>query len=104
MRRLLDAYSLSPRLVPSVGALVVLALFWGCETQDRRAMRYEVTPLYSATSPTFRQAAGSLLGSGFVPGNNILTLVNGREIFPAMLSAIHSARQSVDLESYIYWD
>jgi cardiolipin synthase len=66
--------------------------------------RHEVTSLYSARSQEFQQAAGSLLGPDFVGGNSISTLVNGDEIFPAMLSAIRSAKRSINFETYIFWD
>ena len=66
--------------------------------------RREVESLYSARTPEFRQAAGSLLGPNFVGGNSVSTLVNGDEIFPAMLSAIRSAKRSINLETYVYWD
>jgi cardiolipin synthase len=89
------------RLITGSAATLLLA---GCTTSEKREVRHEVTPLYSAASPAFRQAAGSLLGSNFVSGNRVVTLVNGREIFPAMLAAIRSARRSIDFETYIYWD
>src|SRR5438045_4871060 len=79
-------------------------LFSGCAMKLGKQPRQEVAPLYSAQSPEFRQAAGSLLGPNFVDGNSISTLVNGDEIFPAMLSAIHSARRSINLETYVFWD
>ena len=66
--------------------------------------RREITSPYSARSPEFRQAAGSLLGPNFVAGNNITTLVNGNQIFPAMLNGIHSANRSIDLETYVFID
>ena len=66
--------------------------------------RHEVQSLYSARTPEFQQAAGSLLGPDFVGGNSISTLVNGDEIFPAMLTAIRSAKRSINLETYVYWD
>lgn len=72
--------------------------------KEGKKVTQEVTPLYSADSPEFRQAAGSLLGGNFVSGNSITTLVNGHEIFPAMLSAIRAARRSIDFETYIFWD
>jgi cardiolipin synthase len=50
------------------------------------------------------RAAGSLLGPNFVPGNNITTLVNGNQIFPAMLGAIRSAKRSISLETYVFQD
>jgi cardiolipin synthase len=37
-------------------------------------------------------------------GNRIELLVNGDEIFPAMLSAIEEAGQSINVLSYIYWE
>ncbi|WP_348632227.1 phospholipase D-like domain-containing protein [Mesorhizobium sp. M1A.F.Ca.ET.072.01.1.1] len=35
--------------------------------------------------------------------NAVQTLVNGDEIFPAMLQAIRSARKTINMETYIYW-
>lgn len=75
-----------------------------CVTHEGKKATREVASLYSASSPEFRQATGSLLGGNFVGGNNIKTLVNGREIFPAMLEGIRSARKSIDFETYVYWD
>src|SRR4051812_41135846 len=76
----------------------------GCALREGKKVTQEVAPLYSAASPEFRQATGTLLGGNFVAGNSITTLVNGREIFPAMLSAIHSAQKSIDFETYVFWD
>jgi cardiolipin synthase len=36
-------------------------------------------------------------------GNTVEALTNGDEIFPAMLSAIASAKQSIALLTYVYW-
>jgi len=77
-------------------------LFDGCALKMGKQPRQEIAPLYSARSPEFRQAAGSLLGPNFVPGNNITTLVNGNQIFPAMLGAIRSAKQSISFETYAF--
>ncbi len=85
-------------------AALSIAFLSGCVSHEGKKVSTEVAPLYSAASPEFRQATGSLLGSNFVEGNRIETLVNGREIFPAMLSAIRSATRSIDFETYIYWD
>jgi cardiolipin synthase len=78
--------------------------FSGCALKIGKQARQEVTSLYSASSPEFRQSAGSLLGPNFVSGNNITTLVNGKEIFPAMLSAIRLAKHSINFETYVFWD
>src|ERR1700720_4870201 len=86
-------------------SLFAAAIFLsGCAIKVGKQPRQEVTPLYSAASPEFRQSAGSLLGPNFVSGNNITTLVNGKEIFPAMLSAIRSAKRSINFETYVFWD
>jgi cardiolipin synthase A/B len=79
-------------------------LFDGCALKMGKQPRQEIAPLYSTRSPEFRQAAGSLLGPNFVPGNNISTLVNGNQIFPAMLGAIRSAKHSISLETYVFQD
>jgi cardiolipin synthase len=79
-------------------------LFSSCAMKLGKQPRKEVQSLYSARSPEFRQAAGSLLGPDFVGGNSISTLVNGDEIFPAMLSAIRSAKRSINFETYVFWD
>jgi cardiolipin synthase len=76
----------------------------GCALKVGKQPRQEVAPLYSANSAEFRQSAGSLLGPNFVPGNQVTTLVNGKEIFPAMLSAIRSAKRSINFETYVFWD
>src|SRR2546423_4014644 len=79
-------------------------LLASCAMKFGKQPRQEVAPLYSAASPEFRQSAGSLLGPNFVGGNNITTLINGREIFPAMLVAIHSAKRSINFETYTFWN
>src|SRR5205807_8848661 len=76
----------------------------GCALKLGKQPRQEVASLYSAQAPEFRQSAGSLLGPNFVGGNNVTTLINGDQIFPAMLSAIRSAKRSVNLETYVFWD
>ena len=87
-----------------VALLLVLVFGNGCALKLGKQPRQEVAPLYSAASPEFRQSAGALLGPNFVGGNNITTLLNGDQIFPAMLNAIHSAKRSINLETYVFWD
>jgi cardiolipin synthase len=38
-----------------------------------------------------------------VPGNRFEMLLNGDRIFPSMLEAIRSARQTITFETFIYW-
>ncbi|HST30548.1 MAG TPA: phospholipase D-like domain-containing protein [Chthoniobacterales bacterium] len=88
----------------TITCLAVAIVLDGCAMKLGKQPRHEVQSLYSARSPEFQQAAGSLLGPEFVGGNSISTLVNGDEIFPAMLSAIRSAKRSINLETYVFWD
>src|SRR5437879_4502504 len=86
------------------GFLLLAFCLTGCALKLGKQPRQEVAPLYSARAPEFRQSAGSLLGPNFVPGNSITTLVNGNEIFPAMLRAIRATKHSINFETYVYWD
>ena len=58
---------------------------------------------YTVSDAQFPRAMSSVLTPSLVGGNRIEELINGVEIFPAMLAAIRSARESVTLETYIYW-
>jgi cardiolipin synthase len=51
----------------------------------------------------FERTMAGALTNPLVSGNDVTTLVNGEEIFPAMLNAVRSARHSTTLETYIYW-
>lgn len=62
-----------------------------------------VERLYSTDDPQFIHIMGVLTGPPVVGGNRYRVLVNGDQIFPAMLQAIRGARQSIDFETYIYW-
>lgn len=59
--------------------------------------------LYTVSSPEFQQVMGSALTPQLVAGNKVQALLNGTDIFPAMLTAIRSAQKTITLESYIYW-
>ncbi|MFP5407614.1 MAG: cardiolipin synthase B, partial [Gammaproteobacteria bacterium] len=63
----------------------------------------KVASLYEAGSPQFERTMGALLGPGILPGNRAQALVNGEQIFPAMLEAIHGAQRSITFETYIWW-
>jgi cardiolipin synthase len=87
-----------------LGCAVLSWSLSSCAMERGKHITQEVAPLYSATSPEFRQSSGALLGGNFVAGNSIVTLVNGDQIFPAMLKAIRGAQHSIDFETYVFWD
>ncbi len=82
------------------GALVLLVLNF---TAGEKKVQQQLPRLYSTASPEFERALGNLLGPGIVGGNQVTELLNGDQIFPPMLAAIKSARESVTFETYIYW-
>jgi cardiolipin synthase len=58
---------------------------------------------YAVADPQFLRSMSVLLGPPLAPGNRVDTLVNGDQIFPAMLEAVRAAKTAIDFESYIYW-
>ena len=59
--------------------------------------------IYDTEDPQFRRSMGVLLGPPIVEGNQVDTLLNGDQIFPAMLQAIRGAQHTITMETYIYW-
>jgi cardiolipin synthase len=78
--------------------LLVLNLSLGDKQIDRR-----LTHLHDTSDPQFLRTMGVLLGPSLAHGNVVQELLNGDQIFPAMLAAIRSARRSITFETYIYW-
>ena len=66
--------------------------------------KFEIERHYSAGSPEFQRAVGHLLGPQITDGNHVETLLNGDQIFPAMLEAIRSAKRSINFETFVYWE
>ena len=54
-------------------------------------------------SSAFRRAAEAIASAPIAHGNHAELLVNGDEIFPAFLDTIASAKESIDLLTYVYW-
>ena len=93
------------QLASAILISISLGLFTaGCALRTGKQPRQEITPIYSASSPEFRSSAGALLGPDFVAGNTITTLVNGAQIFPSMLSAVRTAKHSINFEAYWFVD
>jgi cardiolipin synthase len=95
-----------------IGALLLVASASGCSAPLIRDLpllhpddpHFEIEHRYPVESEQFQRAIGTLLGPGIIGGNSLDTLVNGDEIFPAMLDAIRSAKRSVTFETYVFWN
>ena len=72
-------------------------------TAGEKKIDQQLPRLYNAADPQFGRTMGSLLGPGIVGGNTAQELLNGDQIFPAMLNAIRGAKQTITFETYIYW-
>lgn len=62
---------------------------------------YKFDPPFTADSAAFRRSTEAL-GNPMVEGNDARLLMNGDQIFPAMLKDIREAKKTVNLESYIF--
>lgn len=83
-----------------VGTLVIAALNL---MPDRRELRDRVQAVMGTSDPAFLRSMGGLYGSNLLEGNQVETLLNGDQIFAAMLDAIRGAETSINFETYVYW-
>jgi cardiolipin synthase len=94
-------YTLTVILLTALGVLFVVFL-WLNLTSPEEKHDYKINPV-PLEEPTFERSMAHLLGPQLVRGNRIQTLLNGDEIFPAMLAAIRAAERSITFETFIYW-
>lgn len=66
-------------------------------------IKYQIQTTYGVKDPQFKNVMGQLLGPPLIDGNRVTGLLNGDEIFPAMLAAIRGAAKTICFETYIYW-
>lgn len=82
----------------SLATLIVINLI-----PDPRTIRAIVPHRFDAGAPQFANSMSGYSQGKMFDANAVQTLVNGDEIFPAMLQAIHGARSTINMETYIYW-
>jgi cardiolipin synthase len=63
----------------------------------------QLTRQYDTDDAQFRRSLGVLLGPPIIDGNQVQVLLNGDQIFAAMLKDIRQAKRSINFETYIYW-
>jgi cardiolipin synthase len=86
-----------------VGTAIVTFIGASLFSGPEKELSEKIEHLYAVSDPQFARSMGVLLGPALVPGNKIDTLLNGEQIFPAMLAAIRSAKRTITFETYIYW-
>ena len=82
---------------------VVVTLMVSNLTPAQKSLNYEIDGIDAVSGKRFEKILGEMMGPAFLDRNEIKTLENGNQIFPAMLSAIASAKKTITFESYIYW-
>ncbi|HSW20297.1 MAG TPA: cardiolipin synthase [Ramlibacter sp.] len=90
-------------LTASIIAAVLIALVVVNLSASEKRVEHEIPHLYPVEDPQFLRSMAMLLGPTIVPGNKVRELLNGDQIFPAMLEAIRSAKRTVLFETFIYW-
>ena len=87
----------------SVGLTLAAVLLVANFSTGEKKVTENIPRLYAVSDTQFERSMGVMLGPAIVGGNKVEALLNGDEIFPAMLKSIHEAKRSVNLETYIYW-
>jgi cardiolipin synthase len=70
---------------------------------SEKQIETQLPRMYDIHDAQFRRSMGVLLGPPIIEGNKVETLLNGDQIFPAMLAAIRGAQKTITFETYIYW-
>ena len=68
----------------------------------RMELKQQVAPGCTVTNPVFCRSLSAVVGTPFIDGNRVTRLLNGDEIFPAMLKAIKAATNTINLENYMW--
>jgi cardiolipin synthase len=85
-------------VITVVVVLAVLNVMTG-----EKPVKKQIEHIYAIGDPQFQRTLGVLLGPVILPDNRFQVLLNGDEIFPAMLDAIRHAQRTITFETYIYW-
>ena len=90
-------------IAATVAVTVILGVLVLNLLAGEKQITYQVRHNYEIADPQFLRSMGVLLGPPIVSGNRVETLLNGDQIFPAMLDAIRAASRTITFETYIYW-
>ena len=87
----------------TVGVTVALVLLVMNLSLGDKQVDWRPKHLYAVADPQFVRTMSVMLGPPLTGGNRVEALLNGDQIFPAMLDPIRAAKETVTFETYIYW-
>jgi cardiolipin synthase len=90
-------------IILTAAITLFLSVFLRNLTTGERKIDREIESLHGVEDEQFQREVGQLLGPPILAGNRVDTLINGKEIFPAMLEAIRGAQRTIVFETFIYW-
>jgi cardiolipin synthase len=94
--------NIMPIIVTIVVTTIIILLLMNFVTAEKKIQR-KIETQYEVANPQFSRSVSALLGPSFIAGNDVQVLSNGDEIFPPMIEAIKSAKQTITFETFIYW-
>ncbi|MGV3773733.1 MAG: phospholipase D-like domain-containing protein [Verrucomicrobiales bacterium] len=86
------------RLVIALG--ILLGAFDSSAVE--KLIRVPIVTDYSVEDPAFAESVSQLLRAPLLPGNHAVELLNGIQIFPAMLEDIRQAQETITFENFIW--
>lgn len=86
--------------VLAVVLVVGLALWLWTSQRERRAhVRVREVDDFEEALPSI----AGMTGGAILPGNRVRVLQNGDQFFPALLADVAAARETIHLETYVWW-
>jgi cardiolipin synthase A/B len=80
--------------------LFLVVLLWSTQREHQSHVRVPDIAKFEEALPSI----AFLTGSAILPGNRAQVLQNGDEFFPPLFADIAKARQTIHLETYVWWD
>jgi len=95
---------LPPRVharIPLVGGVLIAACVFasGCAQVNAGVTRL---PAVELDEPAFYPTLQAYAGAPVIPGNDVQILLNGEQIFPALVAAVRGARTSITYAQYFF--
>ncbi len=97
--RILEISYLAAALYVAIVAILVL-LLWSARRERESHVRVPDLVRLEEALPSI----AGLTGSPILAGNRVEILQNGDEFFPALLQDIAAARETIHMETYVWWE